>query len=86
MPFFDSIRAFSFAYNLHSASLWRNIDERRRNPVVLDMAFVEWILPGSSMDLTVLPDTAQYIKVKENIRMRNPNPGVRATLKQLELC
>jgi hypothetical protein len=77
VPWFDNIRAFSFAHNVHIASQWRSKQERRTAPVVLDMAFTEWLLPGSSMDLTVLPETAEYFRVRENSRLKNPGTNVR---------
>lgn len=79
VPWFDGIRAYAFAYNLHAASLHRPREERSRAPVVLDLGLAEWILPGSSMDLTNVGGNA-HIVVQEHARLKNPGQGVRTPL------
>ncbi|GJE87087.1 hypothetical protein PsYK624_031700 [Phanerochaete sordida] len=70
VPFFDNIRALSFACTIHEPSRWRNDEERRTSPVILDLGLTEWILPASSMDMTAERD--EYYTVQPRALLQNP--------------
>lgn len=73
VPWFNNIRAFSFAYTLWSSDA-RNKVDRLKDPKVLDTGYAEYFLPGGSSGLTLLEN--HHFPVKENSLIRNPGKVV----------